>query len=99
MVDAIALVDALGCSVRLVRLGNVTINVTYLRFLLVDLQLPHGVHDVTPAHNCVPLKYAPSAPSADFHNDSFGNPSTTKIPSGCPAEVMEDQAGVLGSLA
>ena len=72
--------------------------VTYQRFLLVDLEFPHRVYDVTAADDCISLKDAPGAPSADLHNYPFGDTSATEIPCGCPAEVMEDQSDVSGSL-
>jgi hypothetical protein len=58
-------------------LGSVTYFVTYLGFVLIDLQLAHRVYDVTPAHACIPLKHAAGAPSADLHNYRFGDSSAT----------------------
>jgi hypothetical protein len=48
--------------------------------LLVDLQFPHRVYDVTTANDCVSLKDAPSAPSANLHNDRFGDANAAEIP-------------------
>jgi hypothetical protein len=76
----------------------VTYFVTYFGLRFADLQFPHRVLNVVPAHDCVPLENGTGAPSSDLHDDRFGDPGTAEIPRGRSAEVMKDQTAVTGSL-
>jgi hypothetical protein len=76
----------------------VTYFVTYFNFRFAGLQFAHRVLNIISAHDCVPLKYRPSAPSTDLHDDRFRDTGTAEIPRGGSAEIMEDQTAVSGSL-
>jgi hypothetical protein len=76
----------------------VTNFVTLLHFAAIRFELLHRFHDVTPAHDCVPLEYAPRPPPADLHNYRFGDSGAAKVPGRSPAKIMEDESAVLRSL-
>jgi hypothetical protein len=85
-------------------LGSVTGFVTHRDYccifnrLLCLLKHPHRIHNVSAAHDGVTLKHRAGLLSADLHDYTLCNSSPAKVAGYDPAEVMEDQARVSGSL-
>lgn len=71
---------------------------TYFFLCFAGLQFPDRIRNVRAAHNRVTLEDAASAPAADLHDDRFSDASAPKIARCGPAKIVEDQAGVTGSL-
>jgi hypothetical protein len=80
----------------------VTYFMTYFELRLAGLQFTHRVLNVVPAHDCVPLKDAASAPSTDFHDDRFSRFSdsgTAEIPRGREGMYPGQSARFLAKIA
>jgi hypothetical protein len=63
------------------------------RFVL--LKFAHGVRYVSTAYDRVTLEYRTGSPTPDAHDYAFRNASSSEVSSGCPSEVVEDQAVIL----